>query len=479
MPLRTRHPPRNRGGTEWHPAGRRLRRAQATDSRWDGPLSGISIATAALQSSPAGVSLRRLPLERAMISGAPIDALVVGGGPAGMAAAVELRSRGIARVVVLDREKQAGGVPRHCGHPPFGMREFKRVLTGPSYARRLTSMAEQAGVEIFSQHTVVSLEPRGSVNVSNDELCSMIKAKRVIIATGARETPRSARLISGDRPLGIQYRSPASLRLPAPASAIPTSGDSRNRAREPVGHPHMPQGRHVAGRDHREGKPFDRPLAVAPGSDTPRHPCALWGGNHRHPRQELASRLSKFAKRMGLLTSLACDGLLLTGEFVPEASLVRGSHLRLDAGSGGPEVDQYGRCSDPSYFACGNVLRPVETAGWSYREGRRIGGIVADDLTGLLAPASRSITIRRGRGIKFVVPQRLSLPIGTTGLPELQLRVTDKVAAKLRVKAGRHDLWTQRLSTSPERRVLIPLRGVEIPTGVSELTVALDDEAIR
>ena len=191
-----------------------------------------------------------------------------------MAAAVELRSRGIARVVVLDREKQAGGVPRHCGHPPFGMREFKRVLTGPSYARRLTSMAEQAGVEIFSQHTVVSLEPRGSVNVSNDELCSMIKAKRVIIATGARETPRSARLISGDRPLGIS--------IPEPCK--PTS---------------------------------------------------------------------------------TCTGFC---------------H------------------SDP---------------------------------------------------------------------------------AKLRVKAGRHDLWTQRLSTSPERRVLIPLRGVEIPTGVSKLTVALDAEAIR
>src|SRR5215218_1983499 len=127
-----------------------------------------------------------------MLNGAPVDALVIGGGPAGLAAAAELRRRGAGRVVVVERERQAGGVPHHCGHPPFGMREFNRVLTGPSYARRLVLMAEQTGVEILTEHTVVSLEPSGRVNISHDEGFATIAARRVIVATGVRETPRSA-----------------------------------------------------------------------------------------------------------------------------------------------------------------------------------------------------------------------------------------------------------------------------------------------
>ena len=69
------------------------------------------------------------------------DVAIVGAGPAGLSAAVELKKQGVARVVVLERFEQAGGIPRHCGHPPFGMREFRRVLSGPAYARRLVATA--------------------------------------------------------------------------------------------------------------------------------------------------------------------------------------------------------------------------------------------------------------------------------------------------------------------------------------------------
>jgi len=182
-------------------------------------------------------------------------------------------------------------------------------------------------------------------------------------------------------------------------------------------------------------------------------------------------------KADGAIITLACDGVLFTGEFVPEASLIRASHLHLDAGSGGPEVDQYGRCSDPAFYACGNALRPVETAGWSFREGRRIGGLVADDLAWLIPPATRSIAIRRGNGIKFVVPQRLALPSPRAGMPDLQLRVTDAVTADLRVTAGNRHLWMRRLSTRPERRVLVPLKDIRVPDEASELMVAFEDEA--
>jgi len=86
-----------------------------------------------------------------------VDVAVVGGGPAGLAAATRLRERGIGSVAVLDRESEAGGIPRHCGHYPFGMREVHRVLRGPDYARRLVARAESAGVDLYRSTTVVGI----------------------------------------------------------------------------------------------------------------------------------------------------------------------------------------------------------------------------------------------------------------------------------------------------------------------------------
>ena len=164
----------------------------------------------------------------------------------------------------------------------------------------------------------------------------------------------------------------------------------------------------------------------------------------------------------GNIVRIACDGVLLTGSFVPEAALVRASHLELDPGSGGPVVDQFGRCSDPAWFAAGNVLRPVETAGWSFREGQRIGDCLADDLGGRLPVIARAITVERGNGIKLVVPQRLALPLAPGGLQHLQLRVSKAVRGTLRLSVDGQSIWQHRTAVLPERRLLVPLNGLRI-----------------
>ena len=152
------------------------------------------------------------------------DALVIGAGPAGLAAATRLKSLGIGRVIAVDRELQAGGVPRHCGHPPFGMREFGRVLTGPVYARRLAERAQRAGVELLLGHSVVAIsrDERIVVTCASSRGSICIRARRVILATGVRETPRSARLDVGRQASWrSHYRSAARVRLSAPYQAIP------------------------------------------------------------------------------------------------------------------------------------------------------------------------------------------------------------------------------------------------------------------
>ena len=130
------------------------------------------------------------------------DVLVIGGGPAGLSAATELKRLGADRVVLVEREVETGGVPRHCGHSPFGMREFGRVLGGRSYGARLTDRAVAVGVDVRSRHSVVTLRV-GEAELATPGGPLAITAKHIVIATGIREQSRAGRLLPGERPLGI------------------------------------------------------------------------------------------------------------------------------------------------------------------------------------------------------------------------------------------------------------------------------------
>jgi NADPH-dependent 2,4-dienoyl-CoA reductase/sulfur reductase-like enzyme len=130
------------------------------------------------------------------------EVIVVGSGPAGLAAATELARAG-RRVTVLEREPEAGGIPRHCGHYPFGMREFHRLLRGPDYAARLRATALAAGVTIRTRTTVTALLPAGHVAITDDSGSGDLSARAILLATGVRETSRAARLIGGEKPGGV------------------------------------------------------------------------------------------------------------------------------------------------------------------------------------------------------------------------------------------------------------------------------------
>jgi hypothetical protein len=180
--------------------------------------------------------------------------------------------------------------------------------------------------------------------------------------------------------------------------------------------------------------------------------------------------------RAGGCTKIPCDGVLLTGHFLPEAALLRASALVVDEASGGPSIDQDGRCSDAAYFAAGNLLRPIETAGWCHREGRRVGAVVAEDLA---RPTARDCSIRfaPGSGVKFVVPQAISLSFDRPALDALQVRATLACRGRLTVRGAQQILWSRRISAKPERRILIPLTALSLPIGPATLTVSIEPDS--
>lgn len=399
-----------------------------------------------------------------------VDVAVIGGGPSGLSAAIELKRKGVGKVVVIDREPEAGGIPRHCGHPPFGFWEYGRVMSGPDYAKRNVAEALKAGVEIRVKHTVVNLGAGGLLDIVSPDGPMQIQAKRVLLATGARETPRSARLVGGDRPVGV-------INTGALQSYLYLQGL----------------------------KPFDRPLIVgtelvslsavlsclkagikpvamieANYRATARWPFSLFPrvcGVPMHYGAQLlevngVGRVESAKVRLqdGSTREFECDGVLLTGRFTPEASLVRLSAIQLDEKSGGPVIDQFGRCSDPSYFAAGNLLRPIETAGWSFREGRRIARLIEKDLRGDLPSCGKLIEVSCNGALKLCVPQRLA-PVDAVGLKQLQLRVNKSIEGRLTVKADGKEIWAKTLKCVPERRLLIPISKLPLSAGVQHIEV--------
>ena len=389
---------------------------------------------------------------------------IVGAGPSGLALASELASAGIDGVVLLERESEAGGIPRHCGHSPYGMREFRRILSGPEYARRLVVRAQRCGIVLRTAVTVTEIEAGGSLLLSSAAGMERLHADRVVLCTGNRETPRAPRLVSGSRALGI-----------VTTGALQSMLYLKRRL------------------------PFERPLIV--GSElvsfsallSCRHagikPVAMIEARSKVTAWRVASLLPPLlGTRLWLNTSLReihgddrvsavdvdrgadapmtldCDGVVFSGCFVSESSLVRLSHLELDPASGGPSIDQYGRCSDPDYFSCGNQLHPVDTAGWCWTEGRDTAASLIASLDGRLDAAGRTLAIKGACPvIRYFTPQRITMvePGYSNKAPaahrQLQVRLARDARGRLSLRDGARELSGRNISARRERRVLLPL----------------------
>ena len=132
-----------------------------------------------------------------------VDVAIIGGGPAGLAAAVELWKKGVRNLVILEREKQLGGILRQCIHDGFGLRRFKETLSGPEYAQRFIDLVQELGIPYITEATVIRITEDKQVYAAAPKGMVEIQAKAVILTMGCRERTRGAISIPGNRPAGV------------------------------------------------------------------------------------------------------------------------------------------------------------------------------------------------------------------------------------------------------------------------------------
>ena len=383
------------------------------------------------------------------------DVIIIGGGPSGVAAAIAMRKAGVSKITLLEREHYLGGATRHCSHSPFGMLEFGRVYLGAAYGRRLEQEIARHGIDVRYGHSVARLGEAGELLVSNPDVLETLTAKRVLVTTGVRETTRAARLVTGDRPVGVlttgtlqayvAFHNMMPFKRPVivgselvTLSAIWTC----------LSHGARP----VAVLEPRSHSLVGAPLNWFP--SMMRIPF--------HRNAELVDIIGRGrveavrVRRGDVVETIECDGVLFSGGFTPEASLFMTSGLTVDWGSVGPAIDQDGRCENPTYFAAGNVLRAVETGGWAFREGRAIGTALAADLLGGAAKAA-PVSVTYDDPIKLVVPNLLrsgaQLP---GGLKDFQLRFHRRVAGRLALSIDGREVWHRAVTWRPESRIIVP-----------------------
>lgn len=299
-----------------------------------------------------------------MVSEMHTDVAIIGAGPAGLTAAKELRKSIGADVLVIDREQEAGGIPRHSDHAGYGIRDRYSFLTGPVYARKLVDEAASSGATILTQTMVTHWGQGREFFTTNPSGLQRITADAVLLATGARERPRSARMIPGTRPAGVYttgelqnavhlHKRKVGKRAVVIGgelvswSAVMTLKEAGCAATTLVTRHRRPESYalfNIGGR-----------VVLRPEVVTQHRVTQILG-------RETVTGVEVEDLESGKRRVLACDTVVFTGDWIPDNELARAAGLALDADSKSPVVDALGRTDEPGLFAAGNLVHPVDTA---------------------------------------------------------------------------------------------------------------------
>ena len=342
--------------------------------------------------------------------------VIIGGGPAGLAAALAARESGIEDILILERDERLGGILNQCIHNGFGLHTFKEELTGPEYAERYIRRVEEAGIPCKLNAMVADITPdREIVYVSAEEGAVAIRADAIILAMGCRERPRGALGLPGFRQAGV-YTAGTAQRL------MNIEGEMVGREVVILGSGDI--GLIMARRMVLEGAKVRAVAELMPYS----------GGLKRNIVQCLDDfgiplKLSHTVTRVhgrdrvtgvtisevgpdrrpipGTEEYFDCDTLLLSCGLLPENELSKAAGVRLNPVTGGAEVSDSLQTSVPGIFSCGNVLHVHDLVDYVSEEAARAGRKAAEYVKDGGGAAGRTIRLAAGDGVRYTVPQAI------------------------------------------------------------------------
>ncbi len=344
------------------------------------------------------------------------DLIVIGGGPAGLAAAQSAWEKGLKKILIVERDKELGGILNQCIHNGFGLHHFKEELTGPEYAGRFVKLLSETGVEVRLDTMVLELTPDKRVHMVGKVTGYRVEeAKAIVLAMGCRERTRGAISIPGTRPAGI-FTAGAAQRyvnmegwLPGKRVVILGSGDiglimARRMTLEGAKVLACVEVMPYSGGLNRNIvqclQDFDIPLYLS-------HTVTDIRGKDR-VEQVVVSRVDEKRNPVpGTEMVFDCDTLLLSVGLIPENELTRQAGIGMDQRTNGAVVYENMETSIPGVFACGNVCHVHDLVDFVTAESQRAGEAAARYVLEGEAGQEGCLEVKNGEGVTYTVPQRI------------------------------------------------------------------------
>lgn len=405
------------------------------------------------------------------------DLLVIGGGPAGLAAAISAKEAGVESIIVIERDRELGGILQQCIHNGFGLTEFKEELTGPEYAERFIDKLKALNIEFLLNTIVLELEEDKRVHIMNRDGYNIIEAKAVVLSMGCRERTRGALAIPGYRPAGVLTAGTAQRYMNMEGYMVGKkvvilgSGDiglimARRMVLEGAEVLAVAELMSFSGGLNRNIvqclDDYDIPLLLS-------HTVTKIEGKNRLEKVVIQKVDEKLKPIEGSEVEYHCDTLLLSVGLIPENEISQSAGVEIDPATKGPLVNDKMETSVEGIFACGNVVHVHDLVDFVTEESKRAGlfaaryilssGIESKNVNELEELNRKNImkyelNTKAIKGISYIVPQKINLE--NSG---------DKIPLLMRVRSVYHDV---KLTVKLEGRSIKSFRRSHLAPGEME-----------